>query len=359
MGGTGALGCSLVPLLAKEQNDQIYVTSRRHIQDIDNIHYLQGNAKDKSFISSILEREKFDVVVDFMLYSVDEFKERIDILLGSTSHYLFFSSSRVYAESKELVTESSPRLLDTTKDKEYLQDFEYSLYKATEEDILKSSSYKNWTIIRPYKTYSDDRLQLSVFEKEQWADRPLRGKTVVFLKDSLEKFTSLTYTEDAAKILKRIIESNETFCKIYQIANPEQITWSDVIEIYKKAYQKKGFSLDVVTTNDYGNIASIFHNKYRMKYDGFLNRRFSDDLIQKEFGTFEWTSVKSGLTACTVNYIENRVEQKTTIDYALEGYFDRITGEKELVNKISGLKNKAKYVLYRYLPLRLYFKIKR
>lgn len=359
MGGTGALGSSLVPLLAKEHNNQIYVTSRRKIQDIGNIHYLKGNAKDISFISSILERYNFDVIIDFMLYSVDEFKERMDILLRATKHYLFFSSSRVYAESIELVTESSLRLLDITNDKEYIEDFEYSLYKATEENALRESTYSNWTIIRPYKTYSDDRLQLSVFEKEQWADRPLRGKKVVFLKDSLDKFTSLTYTEDAAQILKRIIDSSDAYGKTYQIANPEQLTWSDVIDIYKKAYAKKGFTLDVVATDDYSTIASIFNNKYRMKYDGFLNRKFSDELIQKEFGPFEWTSVETGLSECTAKYIEKKTNQKINIDYAIEGYFDRKTGEKENITKIAGFKNKAKYILYRYLPLKLYFKIKK
>lgn len=237
LGGTGALGSSIIPLLAKEYNNQIYVTSRRQLQSIGNIHYLQGNAKDVRFINSILEHDKFDVIVDFMLYSVAEFKERIDLLLSATRHYLFFSSSRVYAESSDLVTESSPRLLDVTKDKEYMDDFEYSLYKATEEDILRKSVYKNWTIIRPYKTYSDERLQLSVFEKEQWADRPLRGKKVVFLKDSLDKYTSLTYAKDTALILKRIIESDKTYGKTYQIANPEQHTWSDIINIYKEAYK--------------------------------------------------------------------------------------------------------------------------
>ena len=119
------------------------------------------------------------------------------------------------------------------------------------------------------------------------------------------------------------------------------------------------FILDVVSTDDYSNIASMFHNKYRMKYDGFLNRRFSDESIQNEFGPYKWTPVESGLTACTVAYIEKRLRQQISIDYALEGYFDRITGEKEHINKIRGLRNKVKYVFCRYLPLKLYFKIRK
>ena len=353
MGGTGAMGSSLVPLLAQDKNNEIIVTSRRKIDDDQNIHYLRGNAKDLYFINGLLQDKIYDVIVDFMLYSVEEFNDRISLLLKATKHYLFFSSSRVYAETKDLITESSPRLLDATNDQDYIEDFEYSLYKAAEEDILIKSTFKNWTIIRPYKTYSDDRLQLAVFEKEDWALRPLRGKKVVFLRDSMCKYTSLTYTGDVARILRSIIYSDKAFGKTYQIANPEQVTWNDVIKIYQKAYEKHGFNFQVEITNDYHSLSIVFNNKYRIKYDGLVNRKFSDESIQRDFGPLKWTKVDDGLSYCTNNYIGNCIKQKQRINYSIEGYFDRITKEKEPIHKIPGLKNKTKYFLFRYLPYQL------
>ena len=42
-----------------------------------------------------------------------------------------------------------------------------ALQKAREENLLLKSDSRNWTIIRPYITYYDERLQLGVFEKKR------------------------------------------------------------------------------------------------------------------------------------------------------------------------------------------------
>ena len=53
------------------------------------------------------------------------------------------------------------------------------LTKALQENLLRASGYKNWTIVRPYITFSDIRLQLGVYEKEQWLYRALQGRAIV------------------------------------------------------------------------------------------------------------------------------------------------------------------------------------
>lgn len=57
--------------------------------------FIQGDAKNIDFLNTLLE-EKWDVIVDFMIY--DE-TERVEKLLNSTSQYMFLSSSRVYDNS--------------------------------------------------------------------------------------------------------------------------------------------------------------------------------------------------------------------------------------------------------------------
>ncbi|MBS7212311.1 MAG: NAD-dependent epimerase/dehydratase family protein [Megamonas funiformis] len=97
LGRTGAMGASLVPILAKRGN-KVYITSRRkRISEMDNIQYIQGNAHDREFLSSILNNRNYDAIVDFMVYNTAEFKSRIDLLLEHTSQYVYTSSSRVYA----------------------------------------------------------------------------------------------------------------------------------------------------------------------------------------------------------------------------------------------------------------------
>ncbi|MDD4157779.1 MAG: epimerase, partial [Candidatus Cloacimonetes bacterium] len=171
------MGEYLVNLLSKDNID-IFVTSRAEKISQGNIHYLRGDAHDLTFLNDILN-EFWDVIVDFMNYNTLEFENRIDLLLKSTSQYVFLSSSRVYAGLNKIITEESPRLLDICTDKDFLSTDEYSLSKARQENILKISNFNNWTIIRPYITYSKNRLQLGVFEKEDWLFRALNGKTII------------------------------------------------------------------------------------------------------------------------------------------------------------------------------------
>ncbi len=54
----------------------------------------------------------YDAIVDCMGYSTQKFNERYRMMLDNTSQYIFLSSYRVYADSKGLITETTPRLLD-------------------------------------------------------------------------------------------------------------------------------------------------------------------------------------------------------------------------------------------------------
>lgn len=177
-GGTGAMGTSLVSILA-EQGHEVFVTTRKTRNPENNhVHYIVGNAHDMTFVRNLLgnaAEKRYDVLVDFMVYGSSELSDRAEELLSGVGQYVFLSSSRVYADSEMPIKEDFPRLLDVCDDDVYLRSDEYALAKAREEDILRNSGHKNWTIIRPYITYSSERLQLGFWEKEAWLQRAIRG----------------------------------------------------------------------------------------------------------------------------------------------------------------------------------------
>lgn len=139
LGGTGAIGGYLTKLLnSDKQVEHVYVTSRHRTDAFGKVKYLLGNAKDDSFIHQLLLNSKYDAIVDFMSYGTREFSERVELFLKSTKHYVFLSSSRVYADLGEKpIVEASPRLLDVCKDEIYLSSDEYALAKARQENILR------------------------------------------------------------------------------------------------------------------------------------------------------------------------------------------------------------------------------
>lgn len=175
LGGTGSIGQALTELL-KNTAWNVYVTTRTRRENVQNITFLQGNAHDEKFLAECVTKEHWNVIVDFMAYSTQEFSKKVELFLESTDQYFFLSSSRVYAASNEPLTEDSPRLLDVCTDETYLATDEYALAKARQENILLANNKKNWTIIRPYKTYNNNRLQLGMYEKEEWLYRLMIGK---------------------------------------------------------------------------------------------------------------------------------------------------------------------------------------
>ena len=183
------MGAHLVNLL-KGTEHQVTVTSRSKRESSDNITYCQGNAKDNAFLTELL-RGGYDVVVDFMSYNTEEFSKRYQLFLNSCKQYVFLSSSRAYADSKTPITEESDLLANTCRDAEYIQTDEYALAKGREENLLRQSGKSNWTIIRPYITYSEYRMQLGVLEKDDWLYRALHGRTIIFSKDIASRYTIL------------------------------------------------------------------------------------------------------------------------------------------------------------------------
>lgn len=349
LGGTGAMGEELVPLLAQNPTDILSVTSRKKRDSAHNINWIQGNAKDLSFITDIIKQDSYDVIVDFMLYSVEEFSERYELFLKSCKQYIFFSSARVYAASDKKITEDSERLLDVSKDEEFLLDGEYSLTKAKEEDILTRAIQNNWIIIRPYKTFNPNRLQLGVMEKEDWIFRAIAGKTVVTLGDITSLYTSLTSAGDTARILQRIIGDVSLNGQTIQIANPESITWGDVIEIYSECIEKiYGYRMKIWALNDTLDVELLLGNRYRIKYDGLVSRRFDDQKVRKIMGEdFIWSSTKEELTRCVLTYLKRIGNKRTIRSYKIEGAYDRVVNEVEPLKNMHDLKSFCDYWMYR------------
>lgn len=159
LGGTGAMGSHVCRRLAA-RGELITCTTRRECAPEPGIEYVVGDAHDDEFLDRLLE-DNWDDIVDFMVWSTEDFRKRYRALLAATDQYIFTSSYRVYVDSPA-IHESSPRLLDVVDDLEYLAADECALPKACCEDLLFNDGRCNWTIVRPAITYDGGvgRLQL-------------------------------------------------------------------------------------------------------------------------------------------------------------------------------------------------------
>lgn len=158
------------------------------------LRYIQENAMDREIMSRTL-KNRYDAVVDFMVYTTMQFAERFEMFLESTAHYIFLSTYRVYANKETPIRETSPRLLDATTDMQYLSTEEYGLFKARCENILRASKYNNWTIVRPAITYSKYRFQLTTLEAYVFVRRCRQGLPSIVPEDALNVQATMSWGE--------------------------------------------------------------------------------------------------------------------------------------------------------------------
>lgn len=345
LGGTGAMGKHLVQILA-ERGDKVCVTTRASRMSFSSVEYIQGNAKEARFLEQLLER-KWDAIVDFMVYSTSDFQQRVPKILAATNQYIFLSSARVYASSSKPIEENFPRLHDNSDDQEFLATDEYSLAKARQEDILENSGHINWTIIRPYITYSDQRLQLGVFEKEEWLYRALKGRSIVFSKDIANKLTTLTYGLDVAGAIATLIGAPRVLSETYHIAQEESSRWREILDIYLNVLEKRLGKRPAVLLLDMDKFLRCKRATYQIKYDRMFDRTFKSTKIAKFVEVAAFLPLEQGLTRCLENFFEN--PNFLPIDWRAEAIKDRYSGELASLTEFGHWKQMVKYFIYRFI----------
>lgn len=345
LGGTGAMGAFLVNLLSHGAYE-VAVTSRKPHPAQGKVEYRLGNAKDTAFLSALLSRE-WDVIVDFMSYNTDEFKDRLGLLLGAAKQYIFLSSARVFSNSAQPIKEDSPRLLDNSPDAAFLSTDEYSLAKARQENLLFESGRKNWTIVRPYITYSEQRLQLGNMEKEEWLRRALNGKKILFPKDLLSKTTTMTYGEDVALGIQALMRSPGTLGEAFNITGRDVCTWGEVLDIYLEILTSRLGCRPQVEYQGLEEYLSWNHGKYQVIYDRMYNRVFDSTKINRLVDAGNFTPYSKGIRQCLSAFLDAPAFRG--INWRKEGAVDRMTGERTPLGKIVGIKNKIRYTVSRHL----------
>lgn len=300
LGGTGAMGIHVTKLLSGVGH-RVFVTSRKERSSFENVEYLKGDAKDSTFLGKLLD-QSWDAIIDFMIWSTEEFRANCPMFLASTKQYIFLSSYRVYADSP-VITEESPRLLDVCDDKEYLTTDEYALAKARCEDILVLSDLKNWTIVRPAITYDGSgRFQLGVHEANLWLWRALHGISVPFPDAMLEKQATMTWGGDVARMIARLVGNPKAIAEIFTVSTSEHKTWVEIAEIYKKIVP----SLELASCK-LDRFERERGGKYQIRYDRMFDRVVDNSkvLAAVALNQADLILLEDGLVSELESYLKN------------------------------------------------------
>jgi nucleoside-diphosphate-sugar epimerase len=325
LGGTGAMGVYLVPELA-DLGYQVHVVSLDQVESGDpNITYMQADAKDDSYLRKLLEN-KYEVIVDFMYYSTQEFANRYEMMLDRTNHYIFLSSYRVYANSATPIKETSFRLLDVSDDKEYLATGDYSLSKARQEDILISSRFANWTIARPAITYSKYKYQLVTLEANTFIYRARNKMPVVLPQDAMPVQATMSWAGDVARLMSRLVLNPAAFQEAFTLSTSEHRTWGEIANYYKEIIGFDYITVDTETYLAFFGPSGAKGARYQLMYDRCFNRVVDNSKVLKATGLKQedFTSLKSGLMKELSALPENTVWDEISINERMDAFLKEL-----------------------------------
>ncbi len=348
IGGTGAIGRALTDILSKS-NHNIYITTRQtSIKSFDNINYVYGNALDDVFFKKFIS-EEWDVIIDLFLYNPQEFSKRYKQLLECCKQYIFISSARVYNNYDDFIIESTPRLIDSSDDRDFIKSHEYSLNKALEENLLLESDHKNWTILRPYITYDAYRLQLGFYEKEAWLQRALNGRSIIIPKEILDCETTLTSSIDVASCISKMIGNIKAMGEIINIASNKHLPWQDVLNIYKESIFEFTGIMPNTILSDINIFVKIDSIKYQILYDRLFNRKFNIEKLKNIIGEHKFIDFNYGVKECLASFIAKPSFKYRIIHH--EAFCDELDHHYTPMHKFDKLSftDTLKYFFYRYI----------
>lgn len=279
LGATGAMGQYLVPRLASMgyRVDAVALVDPK--EPVPGVSYLKANVKEPGVLQKLLEN-RYDGIVDFMIYSSWELPGRLACFVDHTDHYIYLSSYRIYDNREHPIRESSPRLIDTSENIMLRNSDDYSIYKARGENILRSFSRKNWTIIRPAITYSLMRYQLVTLEAPNTVGRARAGKPVVVPEQAKNVQATMSWAGDVARMIAGLLFLDQARGETYTVSTAEHHTWGEIADYYKEICNLQAVWVD---QEDYISVLNpdpySFGARWQLEYDRLFDRIIDNSKI--------------------------------------------------------------------------------
>lgn len=321
LGGTGVMGSYLVPELLR-RGYRVDAVCRHSMKSNDaRLKYIPADCMHLRILQAILQT-RYEAIIDFMTYQTWQFAERFELFCKSTDHYLFLSSYRAYSDLEIPTKETSPRLLDVVEDMEFLETDDYSLAKARQENILRSSCFDNWTILRPSIIYSNQRLQLTTLEKPQFLRRAQERKPVYVSQEALNADATMTWAGDVAKMIAGLTLNKRAFKESYSIATAEHHKWQEIADFYKELI---GLNCVPVSTETYlGFFGNSLTAKFQLKYDRCQRRIMDNSKVLEHAGLKQedLMPLRDGLAMEIAKLPTQQAWSDTDVYLAMEAYMN-------------------------------------
>jgi nucleoside-diphosphate-sugar epimerase len=229
IGGTGLIS-SACSELALERGLELTLLNRNQSKKYPvptGAHLLTGDVHgDPDRLSRLLDGQRFDVVVDWIAFTLEDIERDIRLFSGKTGQFVFISSASAYQKPPKhyIITEETP--LENPF-------WDYSRDKIACEDRLMGEYRQRGfpvTIVRPSHTYGPSQIPLCLDSwQHPWTvvDRMKRGKKMIIPGDGTSLWV-LTWNGDFAKGFLGLLGCPEATGQAYHITSDEALTWNQI-----------------------------------------------------------------------------------------------------------------------------------
>jgi nucleoside-diphosphate-sugar epimerase len=228
IGGTGVISSACTDLFL-DQGHELYLLSRgMSIRRVSNAaKVIQADIRDLPHVEQLIAEHYFDVVVDWIAYTLQDVQRSYQLFSKKTAQYIFISSASAYAK---------PPVIPITETHKMENPYwSYSDNKIKCEQFLLDKFYTEKfpvTIIRPSHTY--DKTKIPLHGGFTALNRLINGKKVIIHGDGTSLWT-LTHHKDFAFGFSGVIGRKEAIGEVFHITGDEALTWDQVCTILADA----------------------------------------------------------------------------------------------------------------------------
>jgi nucleoside-diphosphate-sugar epimerase len=216
MGGTQFNGLALVRELARTGHDVTVLNRGQTAADLHrSVRRLQGDRTDVARMRELFAHEEFDCVQDMSAYHPEDVELMVELFHGKTGHYVFASSTVIYAASDVL-----PISEDHPVDRSDAQ-VEYGLHKLLCEDILVRAHRERGfpATIVPFSMVFGPHNTL--LDREQRMFARLRSGRPILIPGDGTALSQVGHVDDQARALRLLMGQPVTFGKRYNLTGAQ------------------------------------------------------------------------------------------------------------------------------------------
>ena len=281
IGGCGSMGSYLTPKLLEMGCDVDVATDVPGCLTAPGLRYLLTDAKDVGNLKTLLAAH-YDAVIDFLDYGHADYLGRYELFLKTCGQYFYLSSYRVYSNRDAVTRETSPLQKDVSEDEAFRTSGDYAIYKAQNEETLRASGFRNWTIVRPSIVFSRTSLPLVSFGAWGIWNRAMEGKPTLMPDAAVDVHATCTWSEDIAKLFTGLLGRDECLGETYTLATAESLTWGEWAKLYRELI---GLETWTIPLEEYEKIrAFTVSGRRQLHYDRLFDRRMDNAKVLKAAG---------------------------------------------------------------------------